>query len=59
MRTIKCEECGKEVILNGFTCTCECGVDYNAFGERLAPREQWGWETGETFADIYNGGDDW
>ena len=45
--------CGEEVELNGFTNTCEkCGTDYNQSGQRLAPREQWGEETGEHPADI-------
>jgi hypothetical protein len=48
-----CIRCGEEVILQGFTNTCErCGADYDIAGRRLAPREQWGWETGETAADI-------
>jgi hypothetical protein len=46
-------ECGDEVVLSGFTNTCECcGADYNMSGQRLAPREQWGAETGESVADI-------
>jgi hypothetical protein len=48
-----CEDCGEEVVLDGFTCTCDrCGADYNSFGQRLASREQWGEETGESLADI-------
>ena len=36
-----------------FTNTCDrCGDDYNSAGQRLAPREQWGEETGESAADI-------
>lgn len=34
--------------------TCECGAEYNSAGQRLAPREQWGEETGESYADIVN-----
>lgn len=35
---------------------CErCGRDYNSAGQLLAPREQWGEETGETAADYYAG----
>jgi hypothetical protein len=42
--------CGEEVELGHFTCTCEkCGKDYNWNGQELAPREQWGEETGERF----------
>lgn len=46
-------DCGDEVVLGGFTCTCRrCGTDYNSAGQRLAPRSQWGEETGETASDI-------
>lgn len=31
---------------------CDCGRDYNGSGQLLAPREQWGEETGESPADI-------
>jgi hypothetical protein len=34
---------------DGFTNTCpDCGADYNSGGQRLAPRSQWGEETGES-----------
>ena len=46
--------CGREVELDRFTNTCDCGRDYNGSGQLLAPREQWGEETGETYADIAN-----
>jgi hypothetical protein len=45
-------DCGCNVTLDGFTNTCDCGADYNSAGQRLAPREQWGEETGETADDI-------
>lgn len=46
--------CGKGVILDSFTNTCDgCGADYNSAGQRLAPREQWGEETGEHWAECY------
>lgn len=45
-------DCGREVELAGFTNTCDCGRDYNSGGTLLAPREQWGEETGEHLADI-------
>lgn len=49
----ECEDCGGEVILDAFTCTCrQCGADYNMSGQRLAPREQWGEETGEHWTDC-------
>jgi hypothetical protein len=44
--------CGEEVEFSGFTNTCECGRDYNSSGQELAPRSQWGEETGESLADI-------
>ena len=52
---LKCD-CGREVSLDGFTCPCDCGRDYNSSGTLLAPRSQWGEETGETAADILMGG---
>lgn len=45
-------DCGAEVYLEGFTCPCECGRDYNSSGQLLAPREQWGEETGEHWTDC-------
>ena len=48
----ECEVCGSEVVLGGFTNTCDCGADYNGSGQLLAPREQWGEETGESLGDI-------
>jgi len=46
-------ECGEEVVLHGFTNTCEnCNRDYNSAGQELAPREQWGYETGEHWTDC-------
>jgi hypothetical protein len=45
-------DCGAEVVLGGFTCPCDCGRDYNSAGQLLAPREQWGEETGESLSDI-------
>lgn len=45
--------CGDTVELSGFTNTCDkCGADYNSAGQTLAPRDQWGEETGESLADI-------
>ena len=45
--------CGNVVELSGFTNGCDrCGRDYDIRGNELAPREQWGWETGESPADI-------
>lgn len=44
--------CGSTVYLTGFTNTCDCGRDYNMSGQLLAPRSQWGEETGESIDDI-------
>jgi len=46
-----CNKCGEKVELSdSFANPCDkCGTEYNAFGQELAPREQWGWETGEQF----------
>ncbi len=45
-------ECGNRLELPNFTNTCECGRDYNSSGQELAPRSQWGWDTGESLSDI-------
>jgi hypothetical protein len=55
---IRCE-CGREVVCYGFTNECDCGRDYNMSGSLLAPREQWGEETGESLADIFSEREDW
>lgn len=47
----KCD-CGREVQLTHYTNACECGRDYGSDGRLLAPREQWGEETGEYPSDI-------
>lgn len=49
------ECCGDELHCFDFTNTCPiCGTDYNWNGDELAPRSQWGEETGEHPADIVN-----
>lgn len=49
-----CNNCGSEVELSCFTNTCEkCDTDYNMSGQELAPREQWGEETGEHWSECY------
>lgn len=48
----ECDRCRREVELGRFTNECECGADYNSAGQLLAPRSQWGEETGESLADI-------
>ena len=45
-------ECGRKVALEGFTNPCDCGRDYNMSGQMLAPREQWGEETGEAWYEC-------
>lgn len=52
-RVGECDVCGKEVHLDQFTNTCECGADYNMSGQRLADRSQWGEETGEHWSECY------
>ena len=55
----KCE-CGREVQLEEHGMSgidCECGRIYNSSGQALAPRSQWGEETGESFADMNRPGD--
>jgi hypothetical protein len=52
-KTITCH-CGNAVFCSGFTNTCDCGADYNMSGQLLAPRSQWGEETGETADDVIN-----
>jgi hypothetical protein len=49
---VKCD-CGRKVECHHFTNTCECGADYNWNGELLAPRSQWGAETGEDWYECY------
>lgn len=44
--------CGAEVHLANFTNTCSCGRDFNSAGQELAPRSQWGEETGEHWTEC-------
>lgn len=45
--------CGTDVPCDRWTNTCDrCGTDYGTSGWPLAPRSQWGAETGESLADI-------
>lgn len=49
---IRC--CGSDVACDDFTNTCShCGADYNFNGDRLAPRSEWGEETGEHWSECY------
>lgn len=45
-------ECGRVVVLSGFTNTCDCGRDYSRSGQELAPRSQWGEDTGESLSEV-------
>jgi hypothetical protein len=45
--------CGAKVECHHFTNTCKCGADYNWDGDLLAPRRQWGEETGEDWWECY------
>lgn len=58
IRTIECR-CGDKVYLTGFTNCCDCGRDYSLSGHLLAPRSQWGWETGESVTEIMMADDDY
>ena len=50
---VKC--CGEWMeVTRRFTTTCDhCGADYNSSGQLLAPRAQWGEETGEHWSECY------
>jgi hypothetical protein len=54
---VRCD-CGTTVECESFTNTCRCGRDYNWNGDQLAPRSQWGEETGESASEILMGGYD-
>lgn len=51
VRVYRCD-CGRVIACPDFTNTCDCGADYNSAGQRLAPRSQWGEETGEHWSDC-------
>ncbi len=45
--------CGEEVVLDGFTNTCEsCDRDFNMSGQELASRDQWCEGTSDHLSDI-------
>ena len=48
-------KCGQEVYCTStWANACEgCGKEYNMGGQSLAPRAQWGEETGEAWYDLY------
>ena len=47
-------KCGQEVYCTStWANTCDgCGLEYNMGGQSLAPRAQWGEETGEAWYDM-------
>ena len=49
---VECD-CGSRVeCWDNWVNTCDkCGCEYNRSGAKLAPRSQWGEETGETFRE--------
>jgi hypothetical protein len=50
-KEIRC--CGEWLSCERFTTTCcHCAADYGMSGARLAPREQWGEETGEHWTEC-------
>lgn len=53
---MKCD-CGAELEMYrpGADIDCDCGRSYNSGGQLLAPREQWGEETGESAMDYDQG----
>lgn len=53
--TGKCE-CGATVSMAlTLVNTCMCGREYNSSGQRLAPRDCWGDDTGESISEIMMG----
>jgi|KBSMisStandDraft_5_1062788.scaffolds.fasta_scaffold1416361_2 hypothetical protein len=48
----QCDGCMRTVVLDSGTNGCQCGLEYNSFGQRLAPRDQWGEETNEHPSDV-------
>jgi hypothetical protein len=55
IRVLSCQ-CGADFeLIDWFEEQCpKCGRSYNGAGQELAPKSQWGEETGETLADIYS-----
>lgn len=54
-KTAKCTDCGTMMVQGGnpefrtdMVCS-KCGKDHDSRGRPLAPRSQWGEETGESF----------
>jgi len=57
---VRCN-CGSRVeIWDCWLNTCDlCGKDYDGNGNQLAPRSQWGEETGEHYTDIVDMREPW
>lgn len=58
IRILSCQ-CGANFeLVDWFEEQCPgCGRSYNGAGQELAPKSQWGEETGESLADIYSSND--
>lgn len=58
---VLCDCGGRATIYSAWLNTCyRCGADYDGNGNRLAPRSQWGADTGESLSDILIGDrEDW
>ena len=57
---LRCD-CGAFIPWPGYGqdyCCDRCPAEYSSGGQRLAPRSQWGEETGETAADYLQGVND-
>jgi hypothetical protein len=53
-RTVEVKCCGEWLPCPAFTNTCpHCEADFNFAGQHLAPRSQWGEETGELWWECY------
>lgn len=56
MEEVKTKKCGCgrtiELYVTAYTIECDCGREFNTFGQELADRRYWGEETGESLSDI-------
>lgn len=56
IQKIECSNCGATLELPSLwrnTCS-DCGAEYNGDGQKLAPPEYWGEETGEDWTTLAN-----
>ena len=52
VKVVTCDCGAKFELVDWWAEACPgCGVEYNGAGQKLAPRSQWGEETGETFVE--------